>query len=74
MSLHIKRFLDKMTAMESKQNKDIVLPMAEARGLRDEVAKLLADLYERNLQKNNTPEQDYTGVSQSIVIKGGSFK
>ena len=48
--IHIKKFIDKISAMESKQNKDVVIPMQEARGLRDEVAKLLADLYERNLE------------------------
>ena len=54
--MHIKKFIDKISAMESKQNKDVVIPMQEARGLRDEVTKLLADLYERNLEKDKTEE------------------
>ena len=29
--MHIKRFIDKVSAMESKQNKDIVIPMIDAR-------------------------------------------
>lgn len=66
--IHIKRFIDKISAMESKQNKDVVIPMQEARGLRDEVAKLLSDLYERNLEKNKTEEV------LKVEITGGSFK
>ena len=66
--MHIKKFIDKISAMESKQNKDVVIPMQEARGLRDEVAKLLADLYERNLEKDKIEE-----VLQ-VEITGGSFK
>jgi hypothetical protein len=66
--IHIKRFIDKISAMESKQNKDVVIPMQEARGLRDEVAKLLSDLYERNLEKDKTEEV------LKVEITGGSFK
>jgi polynucleotide 5'-kinase involved in rRNA processing len=66
--IHIKRFIDKISSMESKQNKDVVLPMQEARGLRDEVAKLLSDLYERNLEKDKTEEV------LKVEITGGKFK
>jgi hypothetical protein len=44
--IHIKRFMDKMSIVEAKQSKDLVLPMSDARGLRDDIAKLLSDLYE----------------------------
>ena len=66
--IHIKKFIDKISAMESKQNKDVVIPMQEARGLRDEIAKLLADLYERNVEKDKTEEV------LKVEITGGSFK
>jgi hypothetical protein len=66
--IHIKRFIDKISSMESKQNKDVVLPMQEARGLRDEVAKLLSDLYERNLEKDKTEEV------LKVEITGGKCK
>lgn len=57
-----------MTAMESKQNKDIVLPIAEARGLRDDVIKLMLD-------KIPSKEQPNLAVtSQKVVISGGAFK
>ena len=51
--IHIKKFLDRVSLSESRQNKDIVLPVADARGLRDEIAKLLADLYEVNKNKKD---------------------
>ena len=44
--IHIKRFVDKVTLIEGKQGRDVVIPISEARGLRDELTKLLADNYE----------------------------
>lgn len=64
--IHIKRFIDKISYMESKNSKDVVLPMLEARGLRDELSKLLADLYDTN----STQEEPVI----EIEIKGGTFK
>lgn len=66
--IQIKRFLDKVSFMESKKNKDLVLPMTEARVLRDEIAKLLADLHELNNTDKNKEEVI------KVEIKGGSFK
>ena len=66
--IHIKRFIDKMALMESKQARDIVLP--DARGLRDEISKLLSDLYELSNAKTNDKSNDVI----QIEIKGGSFK
>lgn len=66
--IYIKKFLDKMTAVESRQNKDVVLPIMEARGLRDEISKLLADLHELTDKPKNTDDV------LEIQIKGGSFK
>lgn len=68
--IHIKRFIDKMALMESKQSRDIVLPVTEARGLRDEISKLLSDLYELSSVKANDKSNDVIQVE----IKGGSFK
>ena len=65
--IHIKRFIDKISAMESKQNKDVVISMQEARGLRDDIAKLLADLHLL------TREQKKDEVIQ-VELTGGSFK
>lgn len=66
--VHVKRFLDKVSLAESKQTKDIVIPVIEARGLRDEISKLLSDLHELNSKKNG--EQEVIKVE----ITGGKFK
>ena len=67
MMMHINRFMDKMTVADSKQNKDLVLPMTDARGLRDDIARLLSDLYELSKNKNQNE------VIQ-VEVKGGSFR
>ena len=65
--MHIKRFVDKVSYMEARQGKDVVIPLSEARGLRDELSKLLADNYEF-LQNKSTVEPIY-----QVEINGGKF-
>jgi len=67
MMMHINRFMDRIAVAESKQNKDLVIPMPDARGLRDDIARLLLDLHELSRNKNQNE------VIQ-VEIKGGSFK
>lgn len=64
--LHIKRYFDKISNLESKRTNEVVLSMTEARGLRDEIAKLLLDL-------NNKEDAKKEEVIQ-IQITGGKFK
>ncbi len=71
MTMHINRFLDKMAVIESKQNKDVVLPIADARGLRDDITRLLSELFELTQQQKNT---DTSGDITQVEIKGGTFK
>lgn len=68
--IQIKRFIDKVSIIESKQSRDVVLPIAEARGLRDEIAKLLSDLYEFSNKQNEEKNNDVINVQ----VKGGAFK
>lgn len=65
--IHIKRFVDKVSLMENKQGKDVVIPISEARGLRDELSKLLADNYEF-LQNKSIVEPVF-----QVEINGGKF-
>ena len=65
--IHIKRFIDKVSIMETKQGKDVVIPIAEARGLRDELGKLLVDNYEL-LQNKIAIEPVF-----EVEINGGKF-
>ena len=65
--IHIKRFVDKITLIEGKQGRDVVIPISEARGLRDELTKLLADNYE--LLHNKTAVEPVFQVE----MNGGRF-
>lgn len=65
--IHIKRFIDKVSIIETKQGKDVVIPIGEARGLRDELNKLLVDNYEL-LQTKVSVEPVF-----QVEINGGRF-
>jgi hypothetical protein len=64
--INIKRFIDRVASVDSRQGKDVVIPLSEARGLRDELAKLLIDRYD---EVTNAPEE----IIQ-VEVTGGSFK
>jgi hypothetical protein len=66
--IHIKKFMDKMSVVESRMNKDVILPILDARGLRDDIAKLLADCHELTQEQNKEPN------IMQVQVKGGSFK
>lgn len=66
--IHIKSFIDKVSFLESKMNKDLVMPMTDARMLRDEISKLLVDLNEAKSKKDNKEEVI------KVEITGGKFK
>jgi hypothetical protein len=61
----IKRFIDKVSATRST---NVVLPLDEAKMLRDEIAKLLADNYELH---NKTSSEDDTVIQ--LEINGGKW-
>lgn len=65
--IHIKRFIDKVTATEGRQGKDVIIPIMDARGLRDELAKMLLDRIEATENKQSTPEVI------EVQITGGKF-
>ncbi len=67
--VNIKRFIDRVAVAESKQTKDLVLPIADARGLRDELSKLLSDLYDMSHEQNKAKETEIVQVE----IKGKMF-
>jgi hypothetical protein len=67
--LHIKKFMDKMSVVESKMNKDVVLPIIDARGLRDDIAKLLADLHTLASAQNKEKKNEVI----EIEVKGSAF-
>jgi hypothetical protein len=63
--VNIKKFIDRVSAMDSNPGKNLVLPTQEARALRDEIVKLMADkLTEKSTQIQETIE---------IQLGGGRF-
>jgi hypothetical protein len=64
--INIKKFIDKIASMEGKQGRDVVLPITEARALRDEITKLLLD------QRESTPSQKENEPIQ-LEVKGGRW-
>jgi hypothetical protein len=67
--IQIKRFIDKVSAMESRVGSTVVLTMEEARILRDEVAKLVSDNYE--LLNNKKDTLDDTVIT--VEVNGGKW-
>lgn len=67
--IHLKQFIDKMAVVESRQNRDVVLPINEARGLRDDIVRLLADLHELSRKQPAASDEII-----KVEVKGGSFK
>jgi hypothetical protein len=59
----IKKFIDKIATMEGRQAREVVLPMTEAKELRDEITKLLLD-------QRSTPKSEEV---IEVVIKGGKW-
>lgn len=67
--IQIKRFIDKVSAMESKTGSNVVLTIEESRMLRDEVAKLLSDNYA--LLNNKKDALDDTVIT--VEVNGGKW-
>ena len=63
----IKRFIDRVSASEGKIGTNVILPMEEARMLRDELAKLLSDNYD--LLNNNKESIDNSVIQ--VEVNGG---
>jgi hypothetical protein len=63
--IQIKRFIDRVATIESRQGRDVIIPLSDARILRDELAKLLIDMHGT---KKDSPEE----VIQ-IQMTGGTF-
>jgi len=70
--IHIKKFIDKIAYLETKNLKDVVLNINDAKGLRDEITKLLLDL--QNLQNLQNSKPSETPEIISVEVKGGTFK
>ena len=56
--IHIKRFVDRLASLDGKNIRDLVIPISEAKGLRDEITLLLLELRAQKQEKPvDTPIQ-----------------
>ena len=63
--INIKRFIDRVSSMDQNPGKSLVLPIDEARQLRDEIVKLMADKLNDRI---NAPEDII-----KVEVSGGGF-
>jgi|TARA_R110000796_G_scaffold2906_1_gene11223 hypothetical protein len=68
--IHIKTFFNKMSVMDSKQSPNLVMTKDDARGLRDDISGLLADLHELSKEEIENKNEEII----DIKVKGGTFK
>jgi hypothetical protein len=66
--INIQRFIDKVSSMEGRQNQTVVMPLEEARALRDEIAKLALE----KLDSQSKPVQQKEQTMQ-VEMKGGKW-
>ena len=69
MSMHINRFVDSIKAHESRQQRDFVMSMRDAKDLHADITKLL--LVVQQLQTQVLVQQQDSVVS--VEVQGGSF-
>jgi transposase-like protein len=65
----IKRFIEKVSAQESRHGSSVVIPIDEARLLRDAIAKLVTDNYELL----NNKQESIDGKVIQVEINGGKW-
>ena len=68
MSLHINRFIDNIKATESRNGRDVILSLRDAKDLHGDITKLLLAL-----EQIRSQQVVQTGAIE-IELDGGSFK
>jgi len=71
LTLHIKKFNDKLKIMNQSGSRDLTLSAQEARGLQADIFELLSMITQ--LSNNITTQEDSNKVIQ-VVMSGGGFK
>jgi hypothetical protein len=67
--INIKKFVDKVASIDARSGRDVVLSVGEARMLRDEITKLLADRIDRLSNTSNHESADVIKVE----LTGGKW-
>ncbi len=60
----IKKFIDKIAYLEVRQSRELIMPLADAKELRDELLKILLD--QRDNKSNDTEVIE-------VVMRGNRF-
>jgi cytochrome c551/c552 len=60
----IKKFIDRISQAEARNTREVIMPLNEAKELRDELTKVLLD------QRNSKPEEEVI----EVVMRGGSYR
>jgi len=68
MSLHINRFIDSIKAAESRGQRDLIMPVRDAKDLHGDITKLLLAL------EQSRKEQASQNEPIEVILSGGSFK
>jgi hypothetical protein len=68
MSQHINRFIDRLRQAENRQQRDLVLTIADARDLHADITRLLLTLEQSRQQTMAKVEEP-----QEIQVSGGTF-
>lgn len=71
MSLHINRFLDKIRAAESRQQREVAMTVNEARDLHADITKLLLVVEELRSRLDNP--NNATSDVVTVTMDGGTF-
>jgi hypothetical protein len=66
--LHINQFIDRLKSADSRQQRDFVMSMSDAKNLHADITKLLLALH-----AGNATAPTGTDAIQSMEINGGSF-
>ena len=71
MTVHINRFVDKLAGAEARNSKDLILTIQEAKGLHQDITRLLLAL-----DRYQVPPQSKVVTDDLVEIRvsGGSFK
>lgn len=73
MTIHIQRFVDKLAAAESRQLREVPLTIQEAKGLHQDITRLLLKLEEIHVQTQEIAKT-YVDETIEIQVSGGGFK
>jgi len=67
--IHINNFIDKIKFFESKNSKDFIIPLSEAKNLHSDITKLLLVLQETQITKQPSADKS----TSKSNISGGQW-